>query len=81
MMDKDILKQFMPRVIGPQVTLPSVQKRIVQLNVTVNMPPDFIPQLVKELVLNGKLTPREAVDYLEALIDEAQSVIRELTKQ
>jgi len=80
MMDKDILKQFTPRVIGPQVIGPT-QRRIVQLNVTVNMPPDFIPQLVKELVLNGKLTPREAVDYLEALIDEAQSVIRELTKQ
>ena len=81
MIDKEILKQFTPRVIGPQVTLPGAQKRIVQLNVTVNMPPDFIPRLVKELVLNGKLTPREAVDYLEALIDEAQDVIRELTKQ
>jgi|LAFQ01.1.fsa_nt_gi polyhydroxyalkanoate synthesis regulator phasin len=80
MMDKDILKQFTPRVIGPQVIGPT-QRRIVQLNVTVNMPPDFIPQLVKELVLNGKLTPREAVDYLEALIDNAQDVIRELTKQ
>jgi hypothetical protein len=85
MTDKDILNQFTPRMVIPpltRVTSPlSAQKRIVQLNVTVNIPPNFIPQLVKQLVLEDKLTPREAVDYLEALIDNAQEVIRELTKQ
>jgi len=85
MMDKDILNQFTPRIVIPpltRVTSPlSTQKRIVQIHVTVNVPPNFIPQLVKQLVLDGQLTPREAVDYLEALIDNAQDVIRELTNK
>ena len=56
-------------------------KKLLQLNIAIVIEPRNITRAVVDLVEKGQWTRREAIEYLQELIDAAEDAIMELTKR
>lgn len=56
-------------------------KKLLQLNIAIVIEPRNVARAVVDLVEKGQWTRREAIEYLQELIDAAEDAIMELTKR